>query len=166
MRRSDLRRTLQSSLRDLTGVAVDLDEILTALDLCEGAGGGGGQGERVQSSSISDPTAMAAIRGDDPARADRAELDRTLADLMVTARRLRELGQRWTSTRPEGLPPRCEVMHAVGTWERRHRTVVVAGEQRVLGRWASDWYDRHGRLPTKREARAHAEGRKVRATAA
>lgn len=64
--------------------------------------------------------------------------------------------------------PGCWLMGLVGVWEPVHRTGDVGGrlkEPRPLGKWAYDFVRSTGELPTREQARAHAEGRRIRVKA-
>lgn len=67
----------------------------------------------------------------------------------------------------DGAKPGCSIMALVNVWEPA--TLTTAGgnliEPQLLGVWAKRWVQRHGRLPTRVEAGAHAQGRRPQARA-
>ncbi len=70
-------------------------------------------------------------------------------------------------SRPDDLNPEpgCVVMAKVGVWEPVHVISTVKGklkEPAPLGRWAYEFVRATGTLPSREQARAHADGRRIR----
>lgn len=167
---ADVRDTLQGAI-DATGpldinATGELWRVLrreqSALRSSSGGGRPGG---------VSDPTAAAAF-APDPTRHALDRVEACVTQMRAAATELAQLRHTWLRTgatpaaEPEQTPqtPGCEVMQRVGVWAAVHtRRKLPNGKGTIrLSRWAADFLDGVGRLPTLEEAERHAQGRRVR----
>lgn len=169
MNRSEANRTLEATLQDLHHVHGRLGALFASLAEHEGGmaaadnsservGGGGGGGS---------PVERAAGRRD-PAKDARRRTLTDLTELSLVARNLRARVEFWTSTPSShsagDSAPGCEVCAMVGKWESATSTTAGGnlGRPHLLCRTHRAFVVRTGRMPTKAEAEAQAQGRRPR----
>jgi hypothetical protein len=134
-----------------------------------GAGGGkGGPGDpagmtgvaRAEFAAMKDPI-------DEHTRAAAAALLQAVVSLQTLRSRLDMIDHLSSDEELEPLPG-CAVMAKVDVFEPVHRTGDVGGRlsrPMALGKWAYEFVINTGQLPSREQARAHAEGRRVRVKA-
>lgn len=174
MRRSDLRRAIQETVSDASGMLVDLDKVYESIDATCGIGfpsgtigGGGGKGGDV--SSIVERHALQR----DQADLDRRRLEQLVAWVHQSMAEVTVIRLKYTAKPRKGRTNRkggdmgCEMMALIGEFEEGRLTDVggILDRQRRLSRWAIEFVARVGRLPTRPEIETHARGGRVRATA-
>ena len=167
MGKSDTRRAIAEAIELNRTVYADLDLLYRRLAEFEGTISAARYDGQTSSApgNASSPTERHAFRHD-PAAQARRRLERLAQALYANAAEAHRLYLFWT-TEPDragaGEPaPGCEILAQVGVWATRTKAGNLP-EARMLSRWAADFVRRNGRLPTKAEAEAHAQGRKVRA---
>ncbi len=164
----DLEKRLAGALqRNATATAARDGFSATSSGFAGGGAGGGGE--------VNDPTSKTAAArvewGDvrDPL-ADHTKvavraLEQAVTSIQVLRSRLDAIDHLGDADDQVESAPGCWLMGLVGVWEPVHRTGDVGGrlkEARPLGKWAYDFVRTTGELPTREQARAHAEGRRVR----
>jgi hypothetical protein len=90
-----------------------------------------------------------------------AALDAAVLNLQRCTRLLDRLDTLTDASTLEPAPG-CWAMARIGKWEPIHRTTIIDGEPRSLGRWAYDWVRSTGRLPTTQECQDHHDGKRLR----
>ena len=170
MTKADTTRALMETADMLRSMTGHIDALYRRLAEYEGSiPSSSADSERVSvPGSASSPVERLAFRRD-PAVAARRRLERLAHALHANAAEAHKIFTFWT-VEPEregaGQPaPGCTVMAQVGVWEPGAYTTAGGNlpERMLLGRWAADFVRRTGRLPTRAEAEARAQGRKVRA---
>lgn len=171
-RRSDFRRALAELVADASGLEVDLGPVLDAIDQASGIGYppatiGSGVSSGGSVSSIVERQAF----GRDQAFADGARLvelvmwaHQAMAEVDGIRRRYTAPPRKGRATRRGHADDGCEIMAMVGEYEQGRLTDVghVLPHKRRLGRWATDFVARTGRLPVREEIERHARGGRVR----
>lgn len=166
MSKSDTRRGLAEAATTIADTLTNFDALYRCFDSYSGGmASSAGQGERVSTSSPSSPTERQAL-GRDPAVRARRRFEELAARLFADSEEVRLLARFWLAPAdrdgaPEG-PPGCSLLAVVGCWE----PVVGQVDGRPVGRWARDFHKRTGVLPSRSQAEAHAQGRRINAKAA
>jgi len=132
-------------------------------------------GESSHSGGISDPTATRVVRsveysGPDPARCSISGFDDRLRTAHVA---LLALYDAYASVAQPRLgadrqaDPGCELCTEAGGYSHTYSTPKIGTppKPKRLCSWCYPFVRRHGRLPTRAEVTAHAEGRRVRVKA-
>jgi hypothetical protein len=110
----------------------------------------------------------------DPARADLKRVDKIVRSVHAQLEELDSLRESWLvlPDRPPAASPTgesgCELMARIGVWEPVFRSSDVNGNlprPYRLCRFAYEWVRHQGRLPTREELQAHADGRRIRVKA-
>lgn len=175
MRRSDFRRALAEIVADASGIDVDLDVVLAALDAACGIGyptSTLGSGDVVVASGSLTSVVERQAFARDQAMADRQRLTelvqrahRAMAEAAVIRRQYAAPPRVGRATRKGHADDGCEVMATADppTYEVGRLTDVggILPRKRRLGRWAHDFVAREGRLPLPEEVNRHARGRPV-----
>jgi hypothetical protein len=171
-RRSDFRRAVSELVADVSGLDVELDQLLDAIDQACGVGyppstigsgirSGGGVSSIVERQAF----------GRDEARADARRLAElvmwchgAMAEVDGIRRRYTVAPRKGRTTRRGHADDGCEMMASIGEYEPGRLTDVnrTLPHKRRLGRWAADFVARTGRLPVREEIERHARGGRVR----
>lgn len=160
---------MHATITDLSTVMIDLDRLLGALDDQSGGYQSDHSYERahVASSPGSSGIDRSAFQADEAGNA-RRRLETLICrshDLAseIGAIRTHWIAQGTVGAQPGKGAPGCEIMSTVGVWEPAHLTDAQGNiePKMMLGDWARRFVIRAGRLPTREEAEAHAQGRKV-----
>lgn len=168
MNRSELQRTLDLALLDLTATRTQLVALWSALADNEGTIPAADTGERVSGGGGGGSPVERAAGRRDPARDARRRIDHDINEIAATARVLRQRVEFWvTPASTDGAgesAPGCEVCASRGVWTSAASTTVAGNLERphLLCRTHRDFVRRVGRLPTKAEAEAQAQGRRPR----
>lgn len=168
MNRSDTHRSLELTLADLSYVTVNLPALFSSLAEHEGSIPAGDTGERVSGGGGGGSPVERAAGRRDPARDARRRIERDVTELAALARVLRQRVEFWTRpASPAGAgesAPGCEVCATVGKWESATSTTAQGNlaEPALLCRTHREFVVRTGRIPTRSEAEAHAQGRRPR----
>lgn len=135
------------------------------------AGAGAGKGDPGDSTGMTGVARaeFAAMKDpiDEHTRAAAAALLQAVVSLQTMRSRLDLIDHLSSDEDLEPLPG-CDVMARVDVFEPVHRTGDVGGRLKrpaALGKWAYEFVLNTGQLPSREQARAHAEGRRIRVKA-
>lgn len=168
MNRSEAIRSLELTLADLHHVQSRLTAMFASLTEHEGSISAADNGERVSGGGGGGSPVERAAGRRDPARDARRRTVTDLTELSLVARNLRQRVEFWTSAPStagagEGAQG-CEVCATVGKWDAATSTTAGGNlaQPHLLCRTHRAFVVRVGRLPTKGEADAQAQGRRPR----